>query len=1726
LQKGHTRPLASLMLFCALAAIVLIVSSVASTQSSASSRLRAAGPLLQLSGARPAPLLPGQTPEFFCSECFQNTPAVSTAQSGPNPDDNLTRTATATTEVDPCSSFVTGQNRVAFVSTGHDLDGDGAIDPELPEQTTFGLWLMRPDGSHQQPLVELSGNQREPAFDPGGRLLAYASNETGTYQIYTIDIRSGVIWQITTTAGNKRNPTWSSDSNWIAFQCDRNGNWDIYKIRSDGAGSEVPLAVSGADEQKPRWSPVAPYIAYQVTEGSGRNRIYVMDSEGGNATPVSDGGGDPQADDIDPAWHPQGQSLVFSSSRLTSPADTTPNFNIWTMGAIGEVNGAQTTLITNHDENDTYDSTHPTWTPDLDQRARARIVFASNRPANATGTDDWNIWAAFLEDVLPPILETAEGRENALPWLEVGRTEIKDDRQVSPGTDVTIKVKVYDKDSGVGSVTALLKDPDIKIFNWRAGRLFDSGITSDNQAAGNQALELDCQIVGTVELRDDGVTPDEVAGDGIYSGTFTTLTSTRDYIIDIATTDLVGNSMTYDDIYGFTTVTFNPDAPVLFVDDYCEGQTFIGLTGVNNDQTAAFPVESYYRCNPGYATGYQNTVDFDSIIGPAAYDPNNPFSTSSEGYYNVWRIICRGPVPAQILRNYLPTVEYQLDPVDALANPTTAKATRAVQVARRAVIWAAPKTGNLWVANGTIMDAATQSRLANYLDQGGRLFISGDDLAWALTMGGRSSNAFLSNYLRAQYQSDAAGGYGFTADGEATSPVAGDAWAGVGGSHVFNWSGWYEVADNPTKLLSPQVPPTTSSPCYCDAADHGVVWADGITPIGETKLYGYGGFTGTAAGTAYSDAMTGAHVVYLAFGFERIHRKYIAAHSPIPAHCSNHRSHLIHNFLCWSRTGAFQGRVVSISEGGKPVTDPEPIVVFTQGEYRYAVRCQKDGTFVIQGVRPGAYSIRAIRSGYEIDHADGAIVHGGFGTVQIDFAIKEAQPGAIGGVVRSETTDKGIGNAAVKIYLLPEPEEPEGNGEENDEGNGGEMQAPRTESEIPIEELEPPIAEAVTAADGTFVIGGIPPGNYAVVADGTEVGFGTDRIDVRITPGNATNVVLVLGAADGTLSVHVTDDTEPPTNLGNATVEIRNETDQVVATATTDPAGIATVSLPAGSYQVRASRAGYQSSGSQGVTVSAAETADVEIKLSRVADGAISGKVASGTTGQPVGDIQVQVISGGVVIATGLTSDMLTDAGDGTPAYNYFIPNVPAGEVVVRPVVSGYTPRPTERTETVQSGQTTSGVSFVLDSLHVFPAGLQLMSLPWDYSSRDAAAVLGITSGELRMATWESSSQRYRVYPNAPADRFRLGTGYWMNLAVPTDLAQEGTVAPTVFEKRLLPGWNLIGTPYARSVDFFSISVRDHGGTVRTVQEALSRNILGSTPFAYMLGGYRLVSALTPYTGYWLLANQECDLIVDERIATLAVTAQKMEAAIQVPSDGWLLPLQASVGGMVDSSAYLGIAGKASGGFDPGLDQAKPPVPGMGPYVYLALKGSDAQMPLAVDFKASSASGQHWDLEVNTSAVGQSVQVSWPDMSAVPAEVQPVLTDPLTGKQVYMRTSHGYSYVSDGQPRTLQVTAPAAEAGQLAVSAVSASSSDGRAMVTYSLSKSAGVTVEVRNISGRLVRSLKSDEVQSAGVQSLHWDGRNQAGAAVPNGRYLVRIVACTDDGQQSQALTQVSIAR
>ena len=89
--------------------------------------------------------------------------------------------------------------------------------------------------------------------------------------------------------------------------------------------------------------------------------------------------------------------------------------------------------------------------------------------------------------------------------------------------------------------------------------------------------------------------------------------------------------------------------------------------------------------------------------------------------------------------------------------------------------WASPYSGDLWVGRGTITDAATQQLLTQFVhDKGGRLFLTGQDIGWALTLNGSLDNSFFTNVLKAKFLQDGGGRTALTIVGSCTRVTDGD----------------------------------------------------------------------------------------------------------------------------------------------------------------------------------------------------------------------------------------------------------------------------------------------------------------------------------------------------------------------------------------------------------------------------------------------------------------------------------------------------------------------------------------------------------------------------------------------------------------------------------------------------------------------------------------------------------------------------------------------------------------------------------------------------------------------------------------------------------------------------------------------------------------------------------------------------------------------------------------
>ena len=85
-----------------------------------------------------------------------------------------------------------------------------------------------------RPLIAEEYDEMDPALSPDGRWLAYASNETGRYEVYVRpfpNVDTGR-WQISTRGGNS--PTWTRDGREIFFS-DENDNMVVARVDGSGA---------------------------------------------------------------------------------------------------------------------------------------------------------------------------------------------------------------------------------------------------------------------------------------------------------------------------------------------------------------------------------------------------------------------------------------------------------------------------------------------------------------------------------------------------------------------------------------------------------------------------------------------------------------------------------------------------------------------------------------------------------------------------------------------------------------------------------------------------------------------------------------------------------------------------------------------------------------------------------------------------------------------------------------------------------------------------------------------------------------------------------------------------------------------------------------------------------------------------------------------------------------------------------------------------------------------------------------------------------------------------------------------------------------------------------------------------------------------------------------------------------------------------------------------------
>ncbi|HEY3418428.1 MAG TPA: FlgD immunoglobulin-like domain containing protein, partial [Armatimonadota bacterium] len=285
-------------------------------------------------------------------------------------------------------------------------------------------------------------------------------------------------------------------------------------------------------------------------------------------------------------------------------------------------------------------------------------------------------------------------------------------------------------------------------------------------------------------------------------------------------------------------------------------------------------------------------------------------------------------------------------------------------------------------------------------------------------------------------------------------------------------------------------------------------------------------------------------------------------------------------------------------------------------------------------------------------------------------------------------------------------------------------------------------------------------------------------------------------------------------------------------------------------------------------------------------------------------------------------------------------------------------------------------------------------------------------------------------------------------------------------------------------------------------------------------------AVLEPWVGYWVHVSADTTA-VPMRLIFQPLPARSAKSVGIVRSSGssaqWDLELRAGNSrGQESARVTLGVMAGATAGLDRGSDLYAPPTPLDS--VNLVSQPGTGIGALMRDYRGQAANGTYsWDLTVSGTE-GAQIIVTWPDLTRVPKDLLLTLRDTVTGTERYLRSTGSYTVTLgplETQRRLLLIAAPG-KIGALQILNLKAQQTraGGGALVTCQVSMQADLTMEVRTMTGRLVKAIPATRASTLSNTTLVWDGKDANGRLVPRGMYQCQVIAVAATGQTVKAVT------
>ncbi|UCD74723.1 MAG: PD40 domain-containing protein [Phycisphaerales bacterium] len=267
-------------------------------------------------------------------------------------------------------------NEGACFNPDVDRTGQKLVFASTMHRPTADIYWKRPQGQTLHQLTSDPANDIMPTYSGDG-WIAFASDRSGSWDLYLMPADGGPATQITTDTDPELHPSFSPDGRSLAYcrMCTRSGRWEIWVI--DLQDSTTPKFLTYG--LFPQWCPdvAQSKILFQRARqrGSRYHSIWTIDYLNGEAKNHTEIVSAANAAVINPAWSPDGRKIVFVTE--VNPGrkygQHPEQSDLWVIN----VDGTGRTALTAGQ----FANFEPVWAAD------GSVYFVSNR----SGVD--NIWA-------------------------------------------------------------------------------------------------------------------------------------------------------------------------------------------------------------------------------------------------------------------------------------------------------------------------------------------------------------------------------------------------------------------------------------------------------------------------------------------------------------------------------------------------------------------------------------------------------------------------------------------------------------------------------------------------------------------------------------------------------------------------------------------------------------------------------------------------------------------------------------------------------------------------------------------------------------------------------------------------------------------------------------------------------------------------------------------------------------------------------------------------------------------------------------------------------------------------------------------------------------------------------------------------------------------------------------------------------------------------------------